>query len=279
MLGRIDRESPALATAAATHAGWLTDDTEPLELGDLQRALHTASWVGGMSLVARIGSPLHPAKQLEESLLAAGAGLSVRAVQSVDTRWVLATQGHPTRRVIVDEVAYENCGQAIEAAGLRPQIVPDTTENRLRLASDGSYVVLDATEVPPDWRVADGHPDPDWNSRVWFGLISDGPAPQPTGPAAIWMAFGPKEDRTGTLRDALGLFSERQISLTHLRSVAVSGTQHAFFVAFPGLADGMLSDLRAALDDAEIAHRTLAAFPYDGEPAMTATVTPVWGPR
>jgi len=249
-----------------------------LALGTLPRALHTASWVGGTRIVARIGAPLHPDHRLEESLLAARSLLTLTAVQVIPTAWVLARRGPSHGQVLVDEVAFGDCGDAMLAEGLKPQIVPAPLEERVGLARDGDSLVIDRSELPAGFQIAPGHPRAEWNQPTWFGRIERVEELPLTGRrSGVWLAFGPHEDRTGTLREALTVFSDRSINLTHLRSVAISGGSHAFFAAFLSPDDHLLSNLLGALNDQRIAHRVLALFPYDGEEDSVGAVDPVWG--
>ena len=205
------------------------------------------------------------------------SGLMSRVVQAVDTNWVLAWQGAANGQVLVDEVAFGDCGDAVLAEGLKPQIVPAPLQERIDLAGDTSALIVDLSEVPEGWTIGPGHPRPAWNGTTWFGRIERvEELPFTGGRSGVWLAFGPHEDRTGTLREALTVFSDRDINLTHLRSVALAGGGHAFFAAFVARTDTQLQDLLTGLDAEHIIHRVLALFPFEAADDA-GELRPAWG--
>lgn len=283
MLGRDERESSAHALLAARAQGWSTEPVELLDLGTTADTLATVASIESLAAVVHLGHPEQPSPGLERALLEGAPSLVVTAAVAVEPEWVwVAAAGRSGGQVVVDEAGLRDCAGVLRGLGVHPRLVPTRTPvaERIGLAGpDGSLVVERSrvpagyTELPDSAVLAERGP-------VWYGLLQSRPgAPGFTGPAQVWLAFGPYDDHRGSLQPTLSVIADAGIDLQHLRSQASVTGPHVFFTSFSCPSSAVLAALADELDTRGIAHRTLAVLPGAAFEPGPDRATPQWAER
>ncbi|MDR2703378.1 MAG: hypothetical protein LBB58_03450 [Cellulomonadaceae bacterium] len=298
MLGRIERESPVHAALAAQAGGWSatapsdagTWDSAPtlgeeiLDLGGMTDTFSAVAELDELAAVVQIANPEAPDPLVEDYLLRGEPTLMLVAAQAVTPEWVWvrsaeAARADSGRFVIVDEAGLRDARETLRSFGVPLRVVSGrmSVAERLENTGFGGSLVLERsrvphglTEVPGSQRLAD-------LPQIWYGLVDSRLEP-PTfeRPAQIWLAFGPSNDRRGSLSETLQVFAGLDLNLTHLRSQREPGRPHHFYSAFRCPTSDVLNQLRAALTDMGVKHRVLAVLPgSDFRPAPVG-LTPRW---
>lgn len=285
MLGRTERESATHARLAADLGDWDTPENrdEPsdlLNLGSMTATLATVSQIEQLSAVMYIGHPSQPAHDLERALLASDAKLMVSAAVAVQPEWVwVGRKTDATGNVVVDEAGMRDCRHVLRSMGANPQLVPSRTpiSERIEIAGhtgsllvERSVVPAGLAELPGSERLAHGAP-------IWYGLVGDASGWAPfTDPAQVWLAFGPRADHRGSLKEALGTFQNTGIDLKHLRSQRSVAGPHVFFTSFSCESGTHLDELLGEFAERGVSHRVLAVLPgQDFKPGPDA-IEPQW---
>jgi len=324
MLGRIERESPVHAAYAAKAGGWRAtapvddgywDNTaapqeELLDLGGTTDTFATVAALDQLAAVVQIGHPEAPDPQLESYLLSGAPTLMVIRAQAVPPEWVWVKPGDDagaSEFVIVDEAGFRDTRSALQAFGVPLRVVAGrtTVAERIEAAGLGGSLVLERSRVPTGMALLPGSDVLAKLPAVWYGLVDAlVEPPEFDQPAQVWLAFGPHDDRRGSLRETLGVFADHGLNLTHLRSQRTAGEQgrstmpvlalngawqgqldrqdpwpqrsHHFYSAFRCANAGLLTKLRAALSNNGVQHRVLAVLPGSDFQPMPGGIAPRW---
>lgn len=270
MLGRLSDESGVHAAVAAQQLGLALDEgLHPASIGTLDQALETVARIADVGLIVRIGHPAQPDADLENSLIRQRPGVVLSSATQVARQWVWvgrqdAAPGGSGGVVVVDERAYEDLSGRLAKTGLAVRLVPAgaSMNDRIRVAGSRATMIIEAAAVPEGWHVLPGSQELTQGPDIWFGqVIRYADVPADHGRAIIWLVFGPDREHTGSLREVLSVFADQQIDLKHIRSGKAPGGQHAFFTAFQVSSGEAVAHLRAALEQANVAHRVLAVIP------------------
>lgn len=295
MLGRTDRESPAHAALAARRGGWsgivAPDGAAPasarpqelvelLDLGSAADTLATVAAIDDLAAVVHVGHPEQPAPSLEEALLAGDPSLMLTATVAVRTQWAWVGHADSTGgAVVIDEAGLRDCRDVLRTLGVSPRLVPARTavEERLAIAGAGGSLILERSRVPAPLVELPGSERLSALPPVWYGLLeARSEWPRFTGPAQVWLAFGPYDDYRGSLQPTLAVIADAGVDLQHLRSHPSHLGPHVFFTSFLCPDSGVLDRLVANLDTRDIAHRTLAVLPGSGFVPGPTALAPRW---
>ena len=157
---------------------------------------------------------------------------------------------------------------------------PDPVIEDYLLRGPANLMVVSAEVVPAQEVEGYRHGEP---PLLWYGLV-DSVEQLPTfaEPSLVWLAFGPEADFRGSLRNALGEFSDLGLDLSHLRSQREAPgpdglpKPHHFFTAFICPNSGVLARLIGALGGHEVRHRVLAVIPGTVFQPEPPGLTPIW---
>lgn len=269
MLGRTERESGTHARLAAAKGTWDTEENrdEPsdlLDLGSMTASLATVSQIDDLSAVIHIGHPAQPAHDLERALLASNANLMATAAVSLTPEWVwVGRTGEASGNVVVDEAGMRDCRYVLRAMGANPQLVPTRTSlaERIEIAGTNGTLLVERPTIPAGFTEIPGSERLN-QAPLWYGLIQDVTGWSAfTEPAQVWLAFGPRDDHRGSLKESLGVFEQTGFDLKHLRSQQSVAGPHVFFTSFTCETSVHLDALIAELADRGVSHRVLAVLP------------------
>lgn len=278
MLGRTEGESPAHAALAARTARWsgvgegsvvasvVSDESrELLDLGTTAETLATVASIDDLAAVVHLGHPEQPSPALEEALLAGASSLIVTSAVAVPAQWVwVAPRDATGGQVVIDEAGMRDCRELLRTMGVSPRLVPTRTslDERAAIAGPTGSLVVERTRVPAGWVEQPGSERLGEHRPLWYGLLEARDAwPRFSGPAQVWLAFGPYDEYRGSLQRTLAVLSDAGIDLQHLRSNPSSLGPHVFFTSFRCPDVGVLDALVTELDARGVAHRTLAVLP------------------
>jgi len=309
MLARVERESPVHAAQAALAGGWRAtapddagswdstpvSDEELLDLGGSTDTFAAVAALDQLAAVMQIGHPEAPDPQLESYLLSGDPTLMVVAAQAVQPEWVWVKpsgESVVSEFVIVDEAGFRDTRNALRAFGIPLRVVGGRVSVADRMAAAGSRgsLVLERSRVPAGIAELPGSGVLAQLPAVWYGLVdSRVEPPEFDQPAQVWLAFGPHDDRRGSLRETLGVFTELGLNLTHLRSQrtatvldsgrpgAAPDKPHHFYSAFRCANAGVLAELRMSLGANGVKHRVLAVLPGADFRPTPGGLAPNWG--
>jgi len=295
MLGRIERESPAHAALAAQQGGWSGVGTpdgaapasagahelvELLDLGGVTDSLATVASIADLAAVVHLGHPEQPAPGLEEALLAGDPSLMLTAATAVRTQWSWVGEAQSTGgAIVIDEAGVRDCRDVLRTLGVSPRLVPARVpvEERLAIAGAGGSLIIERPRVPASLVELPGSERLAALPPVWYGLLESRAAwPRFSGPAQVWLAFGPYDDHRGSLQPTLAVIAGAGVDLQHLRSHPSQRGPHVFFTSFLCPEVEVLDHLVANLDERGIAHRTLAVLPGSGFVPGPTALAPRW---
>ena len=168
---------------------------------------------------------------------------------------------------------------------------PNPVVEDFLLKGPANLMVVAAEVVPGADRAAAGgqacaESNNDDPPLLWYGLVdSFEELPTFAEPALVWLAFGPEVDFKGSLRNALGEFSELGLDLSHLRSQREAPgpdgqpKPHHFFTAFVCPNSDVLLKLIQSLGGHEVRHRVLAIIPGSDFQPEPPGLTPNWSSK
>jgi hypothetical protein len=253
-----------------------------LDLGGLDATLDTVASISDLSAVVYLGHPEQPDPGLEEALLAGNQALICTAAAAVAPQWVWAGRpGAAGGAVVIDEVGLRDCADVLRTLGVSPRVVPARTpvDERIAIAGSSGSLVVEASRMPATFTHLPGSDRLSALAPIWYGLIQACDAwPKFTTPAQVWLAFGPSDDRQGSLRESLGVFADLGIDLQHVRSHPQEAGPHHFFTSFACPHVDAAEDLVAQLDARGVAHRTLAVLLGSDFQPRPAALAPQWAP-
>ena len=279
MLGRTSSESAIHARDATFSAGWLGDEPDLLDLGNLGEALHSIGYTPGLSLVVNIRHPFEPRAELMDALLAAPKGVFLRAVIPYARQWAWFEQGDEVDEVILDEVAYIDCGDYLQMAGIPFRLVHSSMSvtERIRLANRNTALLLEYGNAVRQWRKSERLAE--ISRTTFYGQLSGGDVPQALADlSCIWLSFMPSHDRPGSLSAVLANLANAGLDLAYIRSLQTLQGRHVFHTAFRiGSDDPDLQEVLAVANKEGTRMRLLARFSVEVlSDAPMATVEPIW---
>ncbi len=285
MLGRTERESGTHARFAAQIGTWDTaanrdEPSDLLNLGSMTATLATVSEIAELSAVMHIGHPSQPAHDVERALLASDHRLIVSAAVAVTTEWTwVGRKAEATGNVVVDEAGMRDCRHVLRAMGASPQLVPSKTSlsERIEIAGTNGSMLIERSLIPAGFQEIPGSERLNQSAPVWYGLVGETSGWAPfTEPAQVWLAFGPRADHQGSLKESLGVFEHTGIDLKHLRSQQSDAGPHVFFTSFSCENSTRLTEVLAEFADRGVSHRVLAVLPGQEFQPGPDGLTPHW---
>lgn len=280
MLGRSARESHSQALSAALKAGWVQNPEDLLNLGVNSEVFSTVAKVSNISAIMHIGHPHQPDPELEQDLLSSQTNLLITDVISIPSTWVwVGRGGEPIGPVVVDTAGLRDVLPILRKFGLSPRLVPVKTslEERIELAGVTGTLVIEGDRVPSGFEVLPGNEELESFTDVWYGLVSaEAKIPDFIEPTTIWLAFGPAQDAKGSLRETLGVLSDSEVDLAHLRSYGTKAGPHAFLCAFESPSKDHLKQLIVSLNAQSVKHRVLGVLKGATDADTPHTLEPNW---
>lgn len=279
-VGRAYGDSDVHALRAGRTAGWVGETDLVPEIGTLKQVLQTAGYIHDSGAIVRIGEPLQPRQELEIALLQAPPGVRLVDVCAVPSEWSWVAEADQVQTsVVLDEVAFQDCGDSLEQLGLFPQVVPSamSVQNRMRLAGSQGSLILEESRIPAGWFELPGTAAIRRQAPIWYGLAGFfEPAPVLPMGSVVWLAFAPRVEKTGGLRDVLEVFSRSGISLKHLRSFPQVDGNYAFCSTFHVQHEIRADEIFDQLTAQQTDFRVLATFSQGGDGPSVEGIAPIW---
>lgn len=285
MLGRTERESGTHARLAAQIGNWdtsanLDEPSDLLNLGSLTTTLATVTQIAGLSAAMYIGHPSQPAHDLERALLANDADLMVSSAVAVAPEWTwVGRKAEATGNVVVDEAGMRDCRHVLRSMGASLQLVPSKTTiaERIEIAGTNGSLLIERSLIPAGFQETPGSDRLNQGAPVWYGLVGEASGWSSfSQPAQVWLAFGPRTDHEGSLKESLGVFEHTGIDLKHLRSEQSVSGPHVFFTAFSCADSDRLDEVLAEFGERGVSHRVLAVLPGQEFQPGPDGITPQW---
>lgn len=285
MLGRTERESGTHARLAAQIGTWdttanLDEPSDLLNLGSLTTTLATVSQIAGLSAVMYIGHPSQPAHDLERALLANDVDLMVSSAVAVTPEWTwVGRKAEATGNVVVDEAGMRDCRHVLRSMGASLQLVPSKTTiaERIEIAGANGSLLIERSLIPAAFQEIPGSDRLNQGAPVWYGLVGEASGWSSfSEPAQVWLAFGPRTDHEGSLKESLGVFEHTGIDLKHLRSEQSVSGPHVFFTAFSCADSKRLDEVLGEFAQRGVSHRVLAVLPGQEFQPGPDGITPQW---